>query len=276
LEIKFFRKCGIPLLIFSIVLALFCIAGCLERSSELPKTPAVPVGLRIDLPLEMDFDSELRNDLFCVRGNIMLPGNSSLAYILLNATLCQGSIVQFDTKYLLMEPHSGEDYSFEIAKNVKIPAGEYVCILEAEGPQGLLAKESRIVSLVSEQKPAFDLIPWPEDLDPDNKVSNREDEQVQSEEEGSVQNKLSEGAAEEKSSGVVTREEEEPDAAADSLQASSSQEAEGKFVGSITSKKYHRLDCRYALKIKPDNRVYFKSREDAEGQSYLPCKVCSP
>ncbi len=276
MEIKFFRKCGIHLLIFSIVLALFCIAGCLERPSQLPKTPAVSADLRADLPLEMDFDSELRSDLFCVRGNIMQPGNSSLAYVLLNATLCKGSVAQFDTKYLLIEPHSGEDYSFEIAKNVKIPAGEYVCILEAEGPQGLLAKESRIVSLVSEQKLAFELIPWPEDLDPDNKISGRENEQVQSEEESAVKNRISKGAVEEKISGVVNSKEKEPDAAADSLRASSSQEEEGKFVGSITSKKYHRLDCRYALKIKPDNRVYFQSREEAERQGYLPCKVCSP
>jgi methylphosphotriester-DNA--protein-cysteine methyltransferase len=47
-------------------------------------------------------------------------------------------------------------------------------------------------------------------------------------------------------------------------------------MGSITSKKYHRLDCRYALKIKPENCIYFQSNEDAEGQGYLPCKVCNP
>ncbi|OPY50627.1 MAG: hypothetical protein A4E49_02657 [Methanosaeta sp. PtaU1.Bin112] len=276
MEIKFFIKCGITLLIFSIVLALFCIAGCLERPSELPKAPVVSADLRADLPPEMDFDSELRGDLFCVRGNIMLPGNSSLAYVLFNATLCQGSVVQFDTKYLLIEPHPGEENSFEIAKNVKIPEGEYTCILEAEGPQGLLARESRVVSLVSEQKHAFELIPWPEDLDPDNKLSSREDEKAQSDEESAVQNRQSEKDPQEKSPGAVTGEEKEPESGEKSLQASSSQEAEGKFVGSITSKKYHRPDCRYALKIKADNRIYFLSGEDAEEQGYLPCKVCSP
>ena len=50
----------------------------------------------------------------------------------------------------------------------------------------------------------------------------------------------------------------------------------GKFMGSITSKKYHHLDCRYALKIKPENRIYFQSIEDAKVQGYLPCKTCSP
>jgi hypothetical protein len=49
-----------------------------------------------------------------------------------------------------------------------------------------------------------------------------------------------------------------------------------KFVGSSSSKKYHRLDCRYAQKIKPENRIYFSSEEDAKSEGYLPCKVCAP
>jgi hypothetical protein len=49
-----------------------------------------------------------------------------------------------------------------------------------------------------------------------------------------------------------------------------------KLVGSSSSKKYHRLDCRYAQKIKAENRIYFSSEEDARSQSYLPCKVCNP
>jgi len=226
----------------------------------------------------MDFDSELSSDLFCVRGNIMLPGNSSIAYLLLNATLCQGSTAQFGTKYLLMELEPEQDYSFEIAKNVKIPAGEYDCILEAKGPQGLLARESRKVSLVSEQKPIFEQFPWPVDLDPDNKVSSQEDLQVRAEEESALQNEFSENAQQKEDSGVVTGKEKEPVSTKDSLQApsTSSREAKGKFMGSITSKKYHRLDCRYALKIKPENSIYFQNIEDAEGQGYLPCKVCNP
>ena len=237
-------------------------------------TPPVSVDQPENLSLQMDFDSELSSDLFCVRGNIMLPGNNRLAYLLLNATLCQGSIVQFGTKYLLMELEPEQDYSFEIAKNVKIPAGEYNCILEAKGPQGLLARESRKVSLLSEQKPAFELFPWPADLD--EKVSRQEEPQVRAEEESAMQNEISEKALEREDSGVVTGKKKEPKIG--SLQASStpSREAEGKFMGSITSKKYHRPDCRYALKIKPENCIYFQSIEDAEKQGYLPCKVCNP
>ncbi|MDD2754897.1 MAG: Ada metal-binding domain-containing protein [Methanothrix sp.] len=226
----------------------------------------------------MDFDSELQSDLFCVRGSIMLPGNCSLAYILLNATLCQGSIVQFSTKYLLMDLEPEQDHSFEIAKNVKIPAGEYDCILEAKGPQGLLAIERRKVSLQSEQKPVFDPFPWPVDLDPDSKVSRQEHGQVRAEEESAVPNEISEKVPGKEDSGVLTGKEKEPAGNSSSLQASStlSQEVEGKFMGSITSKKYHCLDCRYALKIKPENCIYFQNIEDAEVQGYLPCKVCNP
>ena len=95
----------------------------------------------------------------------MLPGNSSLAYLMLNATLCQGERAQFNTKYLLMQIEPNRDYSFEITKNVKIPAGEYDCILEAKGPQGVLAEESRKISLASGQKPVFEQVPWPVELD---------------------------------------------------------------------------------------------------------------
>jgi hypothetical protein len=276
LAIKFFRMCGIPPILFSIVIALLCAAGCLEKSAELHQLPAISMDQTGDLPLQMDFDSEISSDLFCVRGNIMQPGNSSLAYILLNATLCQGSTVQFYTKYLLMDLQPEEDCSFEIAKNVKIPAGEYVCILEAAGPRGLLAKESRIVSFAPEQKPVFELIPWPEDLDPDNRV--REDALERPlEESAATQRELSGRALADKDGRIVTGKEEKPATAVKSLQASSSsQEDRGKLVGSITSKKYHRPDCRYALKIKSDNRIYFQSLEDAEGQGYLPCKVCNP
>jgi hypothetical protein len=231
-----------------------------------------------NLSLLMDFDPELQSDLFCVRGSIMLPGNCSLAYLLLNATLCQGSVVQFSTKYLLMDLQPEQDHSFEIAKNVKIPAGEYDCILEAKGPQGLLAIEKRKISLQCEQKPVFDPFPWPFDLDPDSKVSRQEDEQVGAKEESAVRSEILEKASEDEDFGVLTDKEKEPDGNLSSSQVPKalSREVDGKFMGSVTSKKYHRLDCRYALKIKPENCIYFQSIEDADGQGYLPCKVCNP
>jgi len=51
---------------------------------------------------------------------------------------------------------------------------------------------------------------------------------------------------------------------------------EDALVGSVTSKKYHRPDCRYAQKIKPENLVSFSGLEEARSEGYLPCKVCNP
>ncbi|MCX6680547.1 MAG: hypothetical protein NTX42_09335 [Methanothrix sp.] len=237
--------------------------GCLEKAPELSVTPSVPHSVQQDQPaMQMDFDAELSSDLFGVRGNIMLPGNSSLAYLMLNATLCQGEKVQFNTKYLLMQIEPNRDYSFEITKNVKIPAGEYDCILEATGPQGVLAKESRKISLTSGQNPVFEQVPWPVELD--EKVSEEKNEEVLPKEESIAQK-------------YVSNDDANDTAGKKDLVAMTGKESEnGKFMGSITSKKYHRLDCRYALKIKPENRIYFQSIEDAMGQGYLPCKTCAP
>ena len=193
--IKFFSKCGIPLILFPLILALFCMMGCLEKSPELSVTPsAMPQDQPENQRVQMDFDAELRSDLFSVRGNIMLPGNSSLAYLMLNATLCQGEREQFNTKYLLMQIEPNRDYNFEITKNVKIPAGEYDCTLEAKGPQGVLAGESRRISLVSGQKPVFEQVPWPVELE--EKVSVQKNEEVLPKKESNSQKKISNDAAE--------------------------------------------------------------------------------
>ncbi len=62
-----------------------------------------------------------------------------------------------------------------------------------------------------------------------------------------------------------------------SLPAPSSTEAtKAMLTGSSTSKKYHLPDCRYAAKIKPENKIDFQSPEDAKRQGYLPCKSCNP
>lgn len=50
----------------------------------------------------------------------------------------------------------------------------------------------------------------------------------------------------------------------------------GGYIGNKNSKKFHRPDCQWAQKISPANRVYFKTREEAIQQGYVPCKVCKP
>lgn len=268
--INFFSKCGITLILFPLIMASFCMIGCLEKAAQLPQTSSmVPQDQEANPCVQMDFDAELRSDLFGMRGNIMLPGNSSLAYLMLNASLHRGETVQFSTKYLLMQIEPNRDCSFEIARNVKIPAGEYNCTLEAKGPSGVLAEESRRISLAESQLPAFEQVPWPMELD--EEVSGQKNEEVRPKEESSPPKKKSNSPKEEQA--VL---EEIGDKK--SLETSSTlpKEAKAEFVGSVTSKKYHRVDCRYALKIKPENCIYFQSIEEAEEQGYLPCKICSP
>ena len=50
----------------------------------------------------------------------------------------------------------------------------------------------------------------------------------------------------------------------------------GKYVGSSQSDKYHYPDCRYAQKIAPENKVWFKDKAEAEAMGYKPCGVCKP
>lgn len=295
LVIKNFSKCGITAFVFTIILALFCMTGCLEKAPQLLERSST--GLQ-DQPanpqLQMDFDVELKSDLFSVQGDIMLPGNSSLAYLMLNATLCQGQREQFSTKYLLMQIEPNLDYGFEITKNAKIPAGEYDCILEAKGSQGVLARASRKVSLAeSREQMAFEQVPWPVELDEEFSGQKVVVEEEWPEEESLPSKEMQaatevvlneahdpanaeDGAAAEPA--AMAGEESGSDSAGASLQASSTlpEEQKGKFMGSITSKKYHRPDCRYALKIKPENRIYFQNMEEAKEQGYLPCKICNP
>ena len=45
---------------------------------------------------------------------------------------------------------------------------------------------------------------------------------------------------------------------------------ECQLVGSKNSNKYHRLDCQWANRIKPENKVCFSSEEDAIQKGYQP------
>lgn len=42
------------------------------------------------------------------------------------------------------------------------------------------------------------------------------------------------------------------------------------FVGSKNSNKYHKIGCRFAKRIKPENIVCFKNKEDAKEKGYIP------
>jgi hypothetical protein len=49
-----------------------------------------------------------------------------------------------------------------------------------------------------------------------------------------------------------------------------------KYVASSKSNKYHYPTCRWAVKIKPENLVTFKSAKEAVDAGYAPCSVCKP
>ncbi|NLL19109.1 MAG: MBL fold metallo-hydrolase, partial [Clostridia bacterium] len=51
---------------------------------------------------------------------------------------------------------------------------------------------------------------------------------------------------------------------------------QGAYVGSIKSDKYHYPNCRHAESIQPVNKIWFKTKAEAEAKGYVPCKVCKP
>jgi hypothetical protein len=50
--------------------------------------------------------------------------------------------------------------------------------------------------------------------------------------------------------------------------------SEAKYVASKSGSKYHLLWCPGAKSIKESNKVFFKSKEEAEGEGYTPAANC--
>ena len=49
-----------------------------------------------------------------------------------------------------------------------------------------------------------------------------------------------------------------------------------RFVGSLTSRKYHSPECGWARRIAPENRLCFDSHQAARAFGYSPCGICEP
>lgn len=49
-----------------------------------------------------------------------------------------------------------------------------------------------------------------------------------------------------------------------------------KYVGSVNSNKFHYPWCTAANRIRPENLVTFKTREEAIAAGRVPCKICNP
>lgn len=52
--------------------------------------------------------------------------------------------------------------------------------------------------------------------------------------------------------------------------------AEAAYVGNAKSLKFHYEDCRWAKKMKEENKVYFETREEALERGYVPCGSRNP
>jgi hypothetical protein len=103
-----------------------------------------------NLRLELDFQSGVGTQLFKSWGTLILWSDRSLPYLMLNATLCDKDRRVNNAKYMLIQVEPEKLYSFDISKNLKMPNGEYNCVLEASGPFGLIASETRDCSALDE------------------------------------------------------------------------------------------------------------------------------
>lgn len=63
----------------------------------------------------------------------------------------------------------------------------------------------------------------------------------------------------------------------ETARASSAKEpAESVYVASKSSKVFHKSTCNWAKRIKPENLVHYKTRQDAVNDGKRPCKTCNP
>ena len=51
---------------------------------------------------------------------------------------------------------------------------------------------------------------------------------------------------------------------------------EHELIASKFSDRYHEPSCKIVKKIYPDEKLIFKSVEEAKAQGYGPCKKCHP
>jgi micrococcal nuclease len=62
----------------------------------------------------------------------------------------------------------------------------------------------------------------------------------------------------------------------ESAQEKNEESAQGEYIGSARSYKFHCTDCVWGQKITSNNAVYFANRDEAIDAGFAPCKVCRP
>ena len=65
-------------------------------------------------------------------------------------------------------------------------------------------------------------------------------------------------------------------AASDPQPAQAQEVPQVRYVGSVTSNKYHHPNCKWAAQIKPEKLVTFSSVTEARKRGYIPCPSCGP
>ena len=48
------------------------------------------------------------------------------------------------------------------------------------------------------------------------------------------------------------------------------------YVGNRNTRKFHHDSCSSVSQMKPSNRVYIETREEAINSDYVPCQRCRP
>ncbi len=48
------------------------------------------------------------------------------------------------------------------------------------------------------------------------------------------------------------------------------------YVGNRNTRKFHHDSCSSVSQMKPSNRVYIETREEAINNGYVPCQRCRP
>lgn len=278
-----------------LMLGLLFVAGCLrleapeggiDSSQEVISPP----------PLEMDFASRVSSLALCAEGNVILWGDKTLPYLLLNATFWNDGRLEKSTKYMMMEVDPKKEQPFKICKNARAPPGNYTCTLEAWGPDGKLGTETRAcevarASFASQETKAGEAYGHltPPEMDVLLQAQKENPfafpEASQPEEKQPAKGPELEKTAQ--SSEKIASKDVEPDdvaVASEPMEAieenrehmeGAAEEKTG-LVGSSGSKKYHLPECRYAANIRPENRIYFADEEEARKQGYQPCRVCFP
>jgi hypothetical protein len=261
----------------ALALLICLVAGCIQGDEEDGGAAQSVDGLGTPSGVGLVFNPEVSASLLRAQGSLRLSGSGS-DYVILDATLMKDGSVLENTRYMMMDLKPGVDYPFDISESMRISEGNYSCALAVIGPDGNIANETRGCRVRGSLKPpeggskekVDDMSP-PRDFARFYEMGREDalDEIEREDRENDRENEKAEDSGVSGKSGDV----DEASGGDDEPEVSYSS---GDLIASSTATKYHRPDCRYVAKIKPENKITFNSKGEAEDQGYEACKVCNP